>query len=70
MATTPFAYAAEKNGRCLGVTAGDYEVKRFYQDFVGCDIKAVATREDWDAYCKVVPFGPLKRRAALSQEGE
>ncbi len=53
----PFCYVAEKNGRCLGVTASDFEVKAFYAKFAGCEIKSLANRDEWLSYCKRVPFG-------------
>lgn len=64
MSAELFCFAAERDGRCMGVTAADYEVDRFYRDFAGYDIKSFKTRADWDAYCAVTPFGPADRKQA------
>ncbi len=64
---TPFVYVAEKNGRCWGVNAGDYQVARFYKSFAGYDIKAMATEQDWINYHKSTPFGHPKPGELLQE---
>lgn len=59
--TQAWCYVAEKDGRCLGITASDFEVKEFYSKFAGCEIKPIQSREEWDSYCQRVPFGPGKK---------
>ncbi|HET7413400.1 MAG TPA: hypothetical protein VFJ18_12150, partial [Pararhizobium sp.] len=56
-ADEPFCYVAEKKGRCFGVTAGDFEVERFYRDFAGYTIRPIPTRDHWDIYRKAMLFG-------------
>lgn len=51
----PFCYVAERDGCWVGVTAGDFDVERFYSDHAGDTIKPIATREEWSAYLEKTP---------------
>lgn len=64
MAQEPFCFVAEKEGRCFGVCTGEQEyLDDFYHDFVGFQIRPIASSEEYQEYIAATPFGSREEEA-------